>query len=160
MSLFDELRNMLKSGSFTLSEFQSFCSKDSVKNKRRNHIGLHFILSKLEYEFDKHEVLTAYEINSNPTLVNFIEETPPPKKASKKKPKPESKKKIPHHLRGSRKRITKMSKSEKRSLEIAKGIVKKTNNQLRAEEENKERQKQLKSNPATTKNSVWTVKKK
>lgn len=160
MSVFDELRQLLTSGHFTQLEFQNFCSNSAVMNKRRAHIGLQFILSKLESEFDKYDVLTAEEIESNPTLVNFLEETPLPIKTAKKKPKPTPKKKIPQHLRSSKKRINRLSKSEKRSLDIAKGIVKKTKNQLKAEKENKERQNQLNSNQTTTKSSIWTVRKK
>ena len=161
MNIFEKLRNLLTSDNFSREDFELF-KLENLENGRTNHFGLEHLLIKITKEFQTKEKITIRDIESNKTLLNFTEESNQSKVKEKKQKSPKKQKsKLPQNLQISSKNKSKrLSKSQKATLNRLKGNVEKTPEQKRAQKENEARKSRLKSLPITTKNSIWTVKKK
>ena len=163
MNVFEKLRNLLSSESFSRKDFESFKLKN-LENGKTSDYGLAYLFARIEKELQTKKIVTKKDVESNPTLFNFTQDSADYKVKPKDKEPPKtkgSKNKLSKLLRSSsKKKSNKLSKSQKATLKRLRGVVERTPDQEKAQELNEARKKQLKSLPTTTNNSIWTVKRK
>lgn len=162
MNAFDKLRLILSQESLSKEEFELFKVEYLNNQSSLNNIGLSFLVAKIDSVIEKVEYISSEQLKSNLVLMNFINE----KKETNRKPskvytkEKKTTNKLPEILKISKKKNKKYLKIQAVRLKKLNGNVEKTPTQLRTQALNEERKRNLKNFQTTTKNSIWTVKKK